>query len=62
MKWVLVFIMLNTNGNVDSMIVDQYSTQEACWEQADTYYEKGPGENSPLNWDFVCLEDIRTEI
>lgn len=62
MKWFLIFIMLSSNGTVETVILNQYDTQESCWEQADLYYEQGPLENAPLNWDFVCLEDIREEI
>lgn len=60
--FVLVFIALLPNGAIDTTIVSEHSSMEACFYAMDEFVIGSGVGNYPMNWDFVCLEDIRLDI
>lgn len=53
--WMLVFVMLNNNGDVVTQQMDIYGNIDDCMYAAADYAEWADNP-LPLNWDFVCLE------
>ena len=61
-EFFLVFIFLQPNGVIDTVVLDQYPDMESCYIAMDAYVvASGILDEPPFNWDFVCLEDIRTK-
>lgn len=61
--WVLVFVAMLPNGVIDTVIVDEFSRMEACYMAMDDFVvNSSMDETLAMNWEFVCLEDIREQI
>ena len=61
-EFLLVFIFLQPEGGIDTVVLDQFPDLHSCYIAMDTYViSSGMLESTPMNWDFVCLEDVRTK-
>lgn len=60
--FLLVFIALTPQGQLDTTIVSEHASMEECFYAMDNFVMNADVDEYPMNWDFVCLEDIRTKI
>tara|TARA_B100000900_G_scaffold190335_1_gene161244 strand:- start:229 stop:429 length:201 start_codon:yes stop_codon:yes gene_type:complete len=62
-EFLLVFIFLQPTGNIDTVVLDSFPDLHSCYIAMDQVVaSSGMIESEPMNWDFVCLEDIRNKI
>lgn len=59
--FMLVFVALTPVNEVETVVVNEYPSLEACYDAIDSYLPDGiPDE--PWNWDFVCLQKTENKI
>ena len=60
--FLLVFVALLPTGQIDTTIVSEHASMEECFYAMDKFVIESGVDDYPMNWDFVCLEDIRNKI
>jgi len=53
--WMLVFVMLQSNGEIATQEIDIFGHIDDCMYAAEIYVAQAE-DPKPYNWDFVCLE------
>ena len=56
MFWVLIFVMLMPNGELNHVNIGLFETLEECYYVLDEMVVTFP-ETESMNWDLVCLQD-----
>ena len=63
MKWVMIFVLMTPAGEFRFTELDSYNTLDECmWALDDAIIDGRFDEIKPLNWEFMCLEDVRERV